>query len=148
MSFGFILLIIIALALLVGSGAVVASMAKRRGRSVIGWVAVTFFALPFAILLSSYSGETDGLLWFGFSFFASWPLGIILLLCLGETEEKRKERLEEEALIKWQVWDRQNRLKQKEEDTPKQELPSQEPISGSQPTHTGKTINDLYKKNK
>lgn len=87
-------IIIIILALLIGSCVVVASMAKKRGRSVVRWVIFSFFVLP---------------------------LAIILLLCLGETDEKRKERLEEEALIQWQVWDRQNRLKEKENEAKKQE---------------------------
>lgn len=146
MDRGIVIFIILAVIILIGSTAVVASMAKKRGRSVIGWVALGFIALPIAICFMLYSLEED--YWGFFLLFFSWPFAIILLLCLGETDEKRKERLEEEALIKWQVWDRQNRLKQKEEDLPKQELPKQEPISGSQPTHTGKTINDLYKKNK
>ena len=74
-------IIILALLIVIGSCVVVASMAKKRGRSVVGWVIFSFFVLP---------------------------LAIILLLCLGETDEKRKERLEEEALIQWRVWDRQN----------------------------------------
>jgi hypothetical protein len=108
--------IIIVLALLVGSCAVVASVAKRRGRSVVGWIIFSFFALP---------------------------LSIILLLCLGETDEKRKERLEEEALIQWQVWDRQNRLKEKENEQKKQE--EHRTIQEIQ-QNPGATINDRYRK--
>ena len=136
-----VIFIILALIILVGSSVVVASMAQKRGRSVIGWVALGFVALPIAISFMLYSLEEGD--WGFLLLFFSWPFVIILLLCLGETDEKRKERLEEEALIKWQVWDRQNRLKQKEEE-PK----SQEPVSDGQGPHTSKTINDLYKKTK
>lgn len=111
-----VFIIIIILALLIGSCAVVASVAKRRGRSVVGWIIFSFFALP---------------------------LAIILLLCLGETDEKRKERLEEEALIQWQVWDRQNRLKEKENEQKKQE--EHRTIQEIQ-QNPGATINDRYRK--
>lgn len=112
-----VFIIIIILALLIGSCAVVASVAKRRGRSVVGWIIFSFFALP---------------------------LAIILLLCLGETDEKRKERLEEEALIQWQVWDRQNRLKEKENEPKQQE--EHRTIQEIQ-QNPGTTINDRYRKN-
>lgn len=111
-----VFIIIIILALLIGSCAVVASVAKRRGRSVVGWIIFSFFALP---------------------------LAIILLLCLGETDEKRKERLEEEALIQWQVWDRQNRLKEKENEPKQQE--EHRTIQEIQ-QNPGTTINDRYRK--
>lgn len=112
-----VFIIIIILALLIGSCAVVASVAKRRGRSVVGWIIFSFFALP---------------------------LAIILLLCLGETDEKRKERLEDEALIQWQVWDRQNRLKEKENEPKQQE--EHRTIQEIQ-QNPGTTINDRYRKN-
>lgn len=110
----YVLGILIILSLLVGSCAVVASMARKRGRSVVGWTVFGFFVLV---------------------------LAIILLLCLGETDEKRKERLEEEALIQWQVWERQNRLKQNEEEHDKKET-----VSEPQQKHSGQTLNDLYRK--
>ena len=111
----FVLLIIVFLAFLIGSCAVVASVARRRGRNEIGWIVFSFFALP---------------------------LAIILLLCLGETDKKRKERLEEEALILWQVWDKQNRIKQEEE----AEQNKQEHLTGTQQMHSDTTINDMYRK--
>lgn len=110
----FVILIIVIVAAIIGSCAVVSSVAHKRGRSEIGWVIFSFFA---------------------------FPLAIILLLCLGETDEKRKERLEEEALIQWQVWERQNRLKQSEEEHDKKET-----VSEPQQKHSGQTLNDLYKK--
>lgn len=109
-----VLAIIIILAFLIGSCAVVSSMANKRGRNEIGWVIFSFFALP---------------------------LAIILLLCLGETDEKRKKRLEEEALILWQVWDKQNRIKQEESEPKKQE-----PITVIQQKRPETTINDMYRK--
>lgn len=50
------------------------SMAKKRGRSKLGW--------------------------FLFSFFLSPLLGMIFLACLGETEERRRERLLEEEELR------------------------------------------------
>lgn len=109
-----VLAIIIILALLIGSCAVVASVARKRGRSEIGWIVFSFFALP---------------------------LAIVLLMCLGETDEKRKERLEEEALILWQVWDKQNRIKQEEAEPKKQDS-----ITAIQQKQSDTTINDMYRK--
>lgn len=113
----FVLLIIIVLAVIIGSCAVVSSMANKRGRSEIGWVIVSLFL---------------------------FPLSIILLLCLGETDEKRKERIEGEALIFWSVWDRQNRLSNQEEDEHKK----QEMVSEVQEKPSGITLNDMYKAKK
>ena len=112
----FVLLIIIVLAALIGSCAVVASMANKRGRSEIGWIVFSFFALP---------------------------LAIILLLCLGETDIKRKERLEEEAKIFWEVWQKQSRIKQ-EEDEPEKKVS----VSEFQEQHPGSTLNDKYRMQK
>ena len=109
-----VLLIIVVLAAIFGSCALLASMAEKRGRSVIGWVIVGFLL---------------------------FPVSILMLYCLGETEEKWKKRKEEEALIFWSVWDRQNRLsKQEEAEHKKQEMASE-----AQQPHSGITLNDMYK---
>lgn len=113
----FVLLIIVVLAAIIGSCVLLASMAEKRGRSVIGWIVI-------------------GLLLF--------PASIVILFCLGETEEKRKERIEEEALIFWGVWDRQNRLSKQEEGEHKK----QEVVSVAQEKPSGITLNDMYKAKK
>ena len=51
-----------------------ANMAEKRGRSKIGW--------------------------FLFSFFLSFLTGVIVLACLGETDEKRKEKIIEEEELR------------------------------------------------
>ena len=53
------------------------SMAKKRGRSGSGW--------------------------FIFSFLLSPILGIIIVACLGETEDKRRERIYEEEEMRRQI---------------------------------------------
>ena len=53
------------------------SMAKKRGRSQFGW--------------------------FLFSFLLSPILGVIVLACLGETEEKRKRRILEEEKLRQEI---------------------------------------------
>ena len=113
----FVLLIIVVLAAIIGSCTLLASMAEKRGRSVIGWIVI-------------------GLLLF--------PASIVILFCIGETEEKRKERIEEEALIFWGVWDRQNRLSKQEEGEHKK----QEVVSVTQEKPSGITLNDMYKAKK
>lgn len=53
------------------------SMAKKRGRSQFGW--------------------------FLFSFLLSPILGVIVLACLGETEEKRRRRIWEEEELRQEI---------------------------------------------
>lgn len=53
------------------------SMAKKRGRSQFGW--------------------------FLFSFLLSPILGVIILACLGETEEKRRRRIWEEEELRQEI---------------------------------------------
>lgn len=79
-----------------------ASMAEKRGRSQAGW--------------------------FIFSLFFSPLLAIVIISLLGETEEKRKERLWEEAELRALA---------------ERRLMSQ---SDKKREFYGKTINDLYKR--
>jgi len=78
------------------------SMAKKRGRSQFGW--------------------------FLFSFLLSPILGVIVLACLGETEEKRKRRILEEEKLRQEIV-----RKYANTDDNRYFNPS------------GKTINDMYK---
>ena len=70
-----ILLILLLLIVWIGLCMIPASMAEKRGRSKIGWFLLSFFLL-------------------------SPLLGMFCLLCLGETEEKRKERITEEEELR------------------------------------------------
>ena len=78
------------------------SMAKKRGHSQFGW--------------------------FLFSFLLSPILGVIVLACLGETEEKRKRRILEEEKLRQEIV-----RKYANTDDNRYFNPS------------GRTINDMYK---
>ena len=54
-----------------------ASMAKKRGRSGFGWFVCSLFLSPI--------------------------IGIFIVACLGDTEEKRRERIYEEEEIRRQI---------------------------------------------
>lgn len=88
---------------------VTASAARKRGRSGIGW-----FLL--ACVISPY-------------------LSLIILACLGETEEKKRERIFEEELLRKQI--------RRSESSTMNEAPS---LTSTSQQKTGKTINDLYKR--
>ena len=112
-----VLIVIVVFALLVGICAVVGSMADTRGRSVLGWVLFSLLAAP---------------------------ISIILLLCLGETDEKRKKRLEEEAFIFCKIWDDYFKTKKEELESNKTE----NQIGDMQEKRPGMSVNDMYKKHK
>ncbi len=78
-------------------------MAKKRGRSQFGW--------------------------FVFSMLFSPILGMIFLVFLGETEEKRKERLMEEINLRLKLENHYTNQGQNE----------------SKSKYSGMTVNDLYK---
>ena len=81
-------------------------MAKKRGRSVLGWFLLSFFLI-------------------------SPLLGVIGLAFLGETEEKRKNRIMEEEELK-ELVSRRHSYKQS---TPEKSI-----------NPAAKTIGDMYKR--
>ena len=88
---------------------ITASAARKRGRSGFGW-----FLL--ACVISPY-------------------IALIILACLGDTEEKKKDKIYEEELLRKEI--KRSNFSEAEEST----APSQK-IS----QRSGKTINDLYKR--
>lgn len=109
-----VFIIIVVIALLFGICAVVGSMADKRGRSVFGWILFSLFAAPFSV---------------------------ILLLCLGETEEKRKNRIEEESYIFWKVKDEYFGPKTEDSESNKSEKRG----ANLQDNPIGMSVNDMYK---
>lgn len=109
-----VLIIVVIIAVYIGMSFVVASMARKRGRDVFGWVLLSLFLSPF--------------------------LTMIILFCLGETEEKWKERLEEEAFIFCKMLEKHCNIKKEIEESEKS---NHEPMLNK---GTGVCINDLYKK--
>jgi hypothetical protein len=77
--------------------------------------------------------------WFLFSFFFSPLLSIIILACLGDTEERRKEKIYEAEEIRLSLERRYSRQENSNEENSTQ--------NPQIPNPTGKTINDLYKQN-
>jgi len=88
---------------------VTASVARKRGRSGIGW-----FLL--ACVISPY-------------------ISLIVLACIGETDEKKRDRIYEEELIRKSI--RQSDSYSRNEETS---------IAKTSQPKDGKTINDLYKR--
>ena len=98
-----ILVMIICLSVLALFCLIPVSMAKKRGRRQFGW--------------------------FIFSMLFSPILGMIFLAFLGETEEKRKERLTEEINLRLRLENHYTNQVQNERKS----------------NYSGKTVNDLYK---
>lgn len=98
-----VLLLLLYLLILFLLSLVPAYMADKRGRSYVGW-------LIFSMLFSPI-------------------LGIILVACLGETEERRRDRILEEEEFKHEI-----ERRYAESDVHRSFNP------------TGKTVNDMYKK--
>lgn len=98
-----ILVMIICLSVLALFCLIPVSMAKKRGRSQFGW--------------------------FVFSMLFSPILGMIFLAFLGETEEKRKERLTEEINLRLRLENHYTNQGQNERKS----------------KYSGMTVNDLYK---
>lgn len=104
-DFLFLLLCLFILLVFIALCMIPTSMAKKRGRSQFGW--------------------------FLFSFLFSPILGMIILAFLGETEEKRKERIMEEVELR-QLMERK--------------YIHQETIAERKNNPSGRTINDIYKR--
>ena len=88
---------------------VTASVARKRGRSGLGW-----FLL--ACIISPY-------------------ISLIILACIGDTEEKKREKIYEEELLRKEIW--------------RFNFSHSEGTTTSSPQNqqkSGKTINDLYKR--
>jgi MFS family permease len=96
----FILLVLVAFVALC---MIPVSMAKKRGRSQFGWFLISFFLSPI--------------------------LGVIILACLGETDEKRRWRILEEEELRQGI----GRKHANTDDV--------RPLNPS-----GRTINDVYKR--
>jgi hypothetical protein len=62
-------------------------------------------------------------------------LGWFLLACIGDTEEKKRDKMYEEELIRKEIW-RSNSSRTEEPTVPSPHIPQK----------SGKTINDLYKR--
>lgn len=92
-------------------------MAKSRGRSYWGWFCLSFF-------------------------FISPLLGIIILACLGDTEERRREKILEAEEIRLSL---ERRYSRQEHSSDSSEEKSTQNAQVLNPT--GETINDLYKRN-
>ena len=88
---------------------VTAGAARKRGRSGFGW-----FLL--ACIISPY-------------------ISLIILACLGDTEEKKRDKIYEEELIRKEI--RRSNFSHSEERSAS--LPKNQ-------QNSGKTINDLYKR--
>lgn len=88
---------------------VTASAARKRGRSGIGW-----FLL--ACVISPY-------------------IALIILACIGDTDERKRDKIYEEELLRKQI--------RQSESFSRNDVPS---LSTSSQPKTGKTINDLYKR--
>ncbi len=61
----------------------------------IFWIIIACLIFPFA-----KNRGRNGLGWFIFSVFFSPLLGFIVLLCLGDTEERRKEKIIEDEKLR------------------------------------------------
>lgn len=77
--------------------------------------------------------------WFWFSFFLNPLLGVIVLACLGDTEERRREKILEAEEVRLSLERRYSRQEHSSEESSTQNTQVSNP--------TGKTINDLYKRN-
>lgn len=96
---------------------------------------ITFF-LNFVIAIIASDKGRNGVLWFVFSVFITPYVAMFLMLLIGETKEKRREKFFEQEEFKIEYANNNMKQDLKKENVIKQINPS------------GKTINDLYSNNK